>query len=152
MISTRTLGQIGRYAAVGVVSNGGCFIAYLLLTHNAVGPKVAMAVLSGMPPQEVVAVILGGEAARLKAIPGVGKKLAERIVLELKEKIQKIGVEATPSPGAPLVGGDEAESALQHLGYAQAEAREAVRRVRESSVAPLPLEALLREALRILAH
>ena len=42
LISTRTLGQIGRYAAVGVVSNGGCFIAYLLLTHNAVGPKVAM--------------------------------------------------------------------------------------------------------------
>ena len=123
-----------------------------LLSVSGVGPKVALAILSGMAPDEVVAAVESGEAPRLKMIPGVGKKLAERIVLELKEKILKLGIHPkTVSSGAPR-GGEEAESALQHLGYGEAESREAVRRVKEAAGVPLAIEALLREALRILAR
>ena len=124
----------------------------VLLSVSGVGPKVALSVLSAMSPDEFVAAVESGESPRLKTVPGVGKKLAERIVLELKEKIQRHGVRPRPAPGALPRGEDEAESALQHLGYGESEAREAVQRVRQRAGGPVVLETLLREALRILGR
>jgi Holliday junction DNA helicase RuvA len=126
-----------------------------LLSVSGVGPKVGLAILSGLAPEEIVRAVEAGDAPRLKSIPGVGRKLAERIVLELKERIGKVGVGVGGAKRLePLAGGGrEAESALVHLGYAPAEAREAVEHVqRQRGEAALPLETLLREALRILSQ
>ena len=124
-----------------------------LLSVSGVGPKVGLAILSGLPTEEVVRAVEAGDAPRLKSIPGVGRKLAERIVLELKERIGRVGagVVRRLEPLA-AAGGREAESALLHLGYAPAEAREAIEQVQRQGGGALPLETLLREALRILSQ
>ena len=127
-----------------------------LLSVSGVGPKVALAILSGLAPGDVARVVEAGDAPGLRAIPGVGRKLAERIVLELKEKIGKLGLGGVGGSSAmPRVAGDdEAHSALVNLGYAAAEARTAIDRARLEGGPgqPLPVEALLRGALRILAQ
>jgi holliday junction DNA helicase RuvA len=95
-----------------------------LLTVNGIGPKVALAVVSGSPATELRRAIALGDAARFQAIPGIGKKTAERIVLELKEKLAD-GADAlvtATATGAPpdLVARD----ALVELGYSVAEAEQ----------------------------
>ena len=126
-----------------------------LLSVSGVGPKVALAILSGLAPEEVARVIEAGDAAGLRAVPGVGRKLAERIVLELKDKIGKLSLAL---PAGVLVssrerGDDEAHSALVNLGYAPAEARTAIDRAREAHKGgPFPVEAILRDALRMLSR
>jgi holliday junction DNA helicase RuvA len=126
-----------------------------LLSVSGVGPKVALAILSGLPPEEVARVVEAGDAAGLRAIPGVGRKLAERIVLELKDRIGKLGLRLAVGTSAPAraLGDDEAHSALVNLGYAAAEARTAIDQARlEHPEAPLAVESVLRGALRILAR
>ena len=124
-----------------------------LLSVSGVGPKVALALLSGLTPREFARAVETGDSPRLKSVPGVGKKLAERLVLELKDKIAKLGVVSGSLAAPPPTGGEgEAESALVHLGYGAGEAREALDRVRAATPTPVPIEQLLREALRILAH
>jgi len=104
---------------------------------QAVGPKVALAVLSGGPPRELIATLAAGDAARLQVVPGIGKRTAERIVVELREKVgaagdlaEVLGVE--PSAGA--IAARRAPSArtlaregLRELGYTPAEADELLR-------------------------
>ena len=124
-----------------------------LLSVSGVGPKVALAMLSGLSPRDIARAVESADAARLKAIPGVGRKLAERIVLELKEKIGKLEISTGGESSGPMLAGEsEAESALLHLGYGVAEARLALERVRTSVPEAMPIERLLREALRILSH
>jgi holliday junction DNA helicase RuvA len=103
----------------------------MLLSVQAVGPKVALAVLSGGTPRELLAAIAGGDARRFQAVPGIGKRTAERILVELREKVA--GVEADAAPGAILAargGGLEigprelARDGLIELGYAPVEAEE----------------------------
>ena len=109
-----------------------------LLTVNGVGPKVALAIVSGSPPAELRRAIVLEDAARFQAIPGIGKKTAERIVLELKEKI---GLElAVAAPAADLTARD----ALVELGYSLADAEAALARVDRE----LPVEEQVREALK----
>lgn len=69
----------------------------LLISVSGVGPKVGLGVLSGMSPEQFVGVIINGDATALTKLPGIGKKSAERLVLELKDKIQKLGVRADVS-------------------------------------------------------
>jgi Holliday junction DNA helicase RuvA len=118
-----------------------------LLTVNGVGPKVALAVVSGSSSAELRRAIVQGDHARFQAIPGIGKKTAERIVLELKEKIGEgvVPVEPSSSPGrAPHV---VARDALVELGYTIAEAEQAL-----ATVDPdLPAEERIRLALRTVA-
>jgi Holliday junction DNA helicase RuvA len=97
----------------------------MLLGVQSVGPKVALAVLSSAPTGELVALLAGGDAARLQSVPGVGKRTAQRIIVELRERIGA----ASTRGGAPVgVAAEEqdprglARQALLGLGYSQAEA------------------------------
>jgi holliday junction DNA helicase RuvA len=111
-----------------------------LLSVNGIGPKVALAVVSGSPAPELRRAIALGDAARFQAIPGIGKKTAQRVVLELKEKLGAEGVEV-PVPAAK----EEvlAREALLELGYSVSEAEKAL-----SDTDPeLPPEERVRQAL-----
>ena len=115
-----------------------------LLTVNGIGPKVALAVVSGSPPAELRRAIALGDAARFQVIPGIGKKTAERIVLELKEKLGGDGVAALPPAGVAAAGHAVARDALVELGYTPAEAERALAEVDPE----LPAEERVRLALR----
>ena len=108
-----------------------------LLGVNGVGPKVALAIVSGSRPDELRRAIVRADAARFQAIPGIGKKTAERIVLELKEKL---ALEVIASPAADLTARD----ALVELGYSIVDAERALADVDSS----LPVEEQVRVALR----
>jgi len=97
----------------------------MLLSVQAVGPKVALAVLSGGAPRELIAAIAGGDAPRFQAVPGIGKRTAERIIVELREKVA--GELAEEVSEATLAGGDAralARDGLVNLGYAPLEAEQ----------------------------
>jgi Holliday junction DNA helicase RuvA len=119
----------------------------MLTTVTGVGPKVALAICSSRPVTDLQLAIFQGDEGVLTAVSGVGKKLAARVVLELKEKVSAAG-----ASGAGGVGSAESEvvAALQALGYTASEAREAAR----GAVATLPvgasLEDRVKSALRVL--
>jgi holliday junction DNA helicase RuvA len=104
----------------------------MLLSVQAVGPKFALAVLSGGPPRELVAALAAGDAARLQAVPGIGKRTAERIIVELREKVGVIGDIADTlgvEPGAIAAARSAsprtlARAGLIELGYGPAEVEE----------------------------
>jgi Holliday junction DNA helicase RuvA len=112
-----------------------------LLTVAGIGPKVALAIVSGSPAADLRRAIVTQDAARFQAIPGVGKKTAERIVLELKEKLADEPVPLAAAGGSPHT---TARDALVELGYSLVEAEQAL-----AGVDPdLPAEERVREALR----
>jgi Holliday junction DNA helicase RuvA len=96
----------------------------LLLGVQSVGPKVALAVLGGGGPRELVAALAAGDVARLQAVPGIGKRTAERIVVELREKV---GIAEAPDAPITVTRGDDprrvAREGLLELGFAPAEAQ-----------------------------
>ena len=116
----------------------------MLLSVQSVGPKVALAVLSGGPPRELLAMLAAGDTARLQAVPGIGKRTAERIVVELREKVgatlpdNAIAVTRPDDPRAI------ARDGLIGLGYGAAEADELL----EGLVSDQP-EELIASALRM---
>jgi len=114
----------------------------MLLTVNGVGPKVALAIVSGSPAEQLRRAIAREDTARFQAIPGIGKKTAERIVLELKEKIGAGVTElsATPSGDSHVVARD----ALVELGYSIVDAERAL----ADTDPELPAEERVRLALR----
>ena len=127
---------------------------HLLISVSGVGPKLGINILSGMPATELASAILHGELARLTKIPGVGKKTAERLVLELKDRLRTSGLVngARPSRPPPSTSSDEVLlSALVNLGYRPAAAERTAETVRRNLGAAAPLEDLLREALRLIA-
>jgi Holliday junction DNA helicase RuvA len=112
---------------------------------KGLGPRTALVVLSGMPLDDLIAVIGKGDAARLQTIAGVGKKLGERIVVECREPAAALAGVATR--GRPAVNGgvlDEAVSALVNLGYRRPEAERAVEKTGRPNA---PLEEVIRAAL-----
>jgi len=124
---------------------------FLLLIErvSGIGPSIGISVLSGMPVEHFKTCVVNGDVAALTQIKGLGKKTAERIILELKDKIGVVASwEAASGDSVPSASVD-AESALIGLGYKQAEARKAVSAV--SKLKPgLSTEDLLRDALRML--
>jgi Holliday junction DNA helicase RuvA len=127
------------------------------LTVSGVGPKMAIAILSGLEPQDLIPALREGNVALLTHIPGVGKKTAERLVLELREKLEGMAAPASaaapkPAPASEFTGVDaDVLSALINLGYARPAAEAAVREVRKENPAA-DLEHLLRACLRTLAR
>jgi holliday junction DNA helicase RuvA len=129
-----------------------------LFTHltsvSQVGPKMALNVLSGLDVNELITALARGEVARLTKIHGVGKKTAERLVLELKEKVKLLepaaGSTAPARSAAAATASGDLVSALVNLGYKPAQAEAAAVSVVERLGEAAPLEALLREALKAL--
>ncbi|MFL5687310.1 MAG: Holliday junction branch migration protein RuvA [Chloroflexota bacterium] len=125
----------------------------LLLTVNGVGPKVALAIVGSRPTADLQLAIMTGDQAVLVSIPGIGKKLAERIIFELKEKVAAAGVAAVEPGAVGTRGGAETEvvAALQALGYSLAEARAASRTALADATIGGTLEERVKAALRSLA-
>ncbi len=123
----------------------------LLLTVTGVGPKVALAIVGSRPTADLQLAIMTGDQAVLVAIPGIGKKLAERVIFELKEKVAAAGVAASASDVGGI-GGAESEvvAALQALGYSSQEAREASRLALADPTIGGTLEDRVKAALRTL--
>jgi Holliday junction DNA helicase RuvA len=123
----------------------------LLLTVTGVGPKVALAIVGSRPTPDLQLAIMQQDHAVLVSIPGIGRKLAERIIFELKEKVAAAGVAAasTSVVGAPP-GEGEVVAALQALGYSLGEAREASRAAMRDLGAETTLEDRVKAALRTL--
>ena len=127
----------------------------MLISVSGIGPKLSVNILSGIGPQELLDAMARGDAVRLQAIPGVGKKTAERIALELKDRASQIlGREEIPLVAVPegedkrLI--DDSLSALLNLGYSQKLAGQAIEKAR-SVIKEMSIEGLIKEALRILA-
>ena len=138
-------------ALYGFVSSREKHLFELLISASGVGPSLALKILSGMSAEELVPAIRGGDLARLTKIPGVGRKTAERIVVELKDKLDTVVLEAAlPAPASPA--GIEADviSALVNLGYEARAAESAVSEAKRESNAS-NFEGLLRAALQSLS-
>jgi Holliday junction DNA helicase RuvA len=115
-----------------------------LLKISGVGPKVALSVLSGLSVEDLAAAVAAQDAARLTKVPGVGKKTAERLVLELRDRLP-MAVTVVRAGASPANG--DVTNALLGLGYNEREASAAVRQL----PADLPLTDAIRQALKLLA-
>jgi holliday junction DNA helicase RuvA len=122
-----------------------------LIAMNGVGPKLALAVLSGIEPAELIRAVRTQDVARLTAIPGIGKKTAERISFELKDRLPT-ALSATGQPAQPANPEDQLRtdllSALLNLGYQRLAAEKAIDKVTQGSAAGF--EQMLKETLRAL--
>ncbi|MGH8048965.1 MAG: Holliday junction branch migration protein RuvA [Chthoniobacterales bacterium] len=131
---------------------------YRLLVHHVtgVGPKLALAILSGMSVEHFKAAVVAGDTAAISKISGVGKKTAERVVLELKDKLgvaaewEAASAQNAPTPAETMM--HDAVLALITLGYKQVEAHKAVKRVMDDEGPAAESEVLVRQALKILTR
>jgi Holliday junction DNA helicase RuvA len=134
----------------------------ILRTVSGIGPKLALSILSGLRVDAICQAIVAGDIKRLVTLPGVGKRTAERICVELKEKVAHLSYGAVPAQRGDraVVAAEgsvmaDAVSALTNLGYPDAVARGALAAVRkrlgDEAFAELRIEVLLREALKTLA-
>jgi len=122
----------------------------LLIGVAGVGPRLAINILSGIEAPELLQALASGDVARLTRTPGVGKKTAERLVLELRERAGKLAASAPAPPEGPSAPKEDLVSALANLGYGRAEADKAAdRALRDGSSERF--EDLLRRALRVLS-
>ncbi len=122
----------------------------LLLSVSGIGPKLALAVLSSLPVGELCGALQSGDDSRLCKVPGIGRKTAARMVLELRDKVKAVMPDAGPS--AAVHGShhrDDAVSALVNLGYKRQEAEDAVEKTNREGI-DMPLQKLIRESLSLL--
>lgn len=128
----------------------------LLLSVSGIGPKSALGILSALPVSDLVSAIQSGDVEKLETVPGIGKKSAGRLVLELKDKLIKLHPALVPSDAQLLKGRDvefdDALSALTNLGYRTSDAKEALKAVQQLRPGPLTLQELIRESLKKLAR
>lgn len=123
----------------------------LLIGVSGVGPKAALSILSAYTPEALAMAILSGDEKALTVAPGIGKKIAQRVILELKDKLAKESgdFELPMKSGAPVAVGDgklsDAAAALAVLGYGPAEINVALKGV---DVAPLTVEEIIKAALK----
>lgn len=127
----------------------------LLIGVSGIGPKLAVNILSGITPEELKAALLNGNLARLIAIPGIGKKTAERMVLELKDKALKLQKEKPGLHVKPATTVDDiledAVSALLNLGYKRPQAEGALEKIKKDNP-DIDIEKMIKGALKILAR
>jgi holliday junction DNA helicase RuvA len=129
-----------------------------LIGVNGIGPKLALAVLSGIEPKEFVAAVQQADVTRLTRIPGVGRKTAERITLELRDRLPALvdapAAGATIEPDVHVSVRDDVISALVNLGYQRPAVEKAVERVlkAQDGESPAAFDDVLRQALRTLSR
>ena len=128
----------------------------LMISVSGIGPKVAMNILSGISSAELLEAISGGNLTKLIAIPGIGRKMAERLILELREKaIKKMAADQIPVTDAAQkrkdVMREDVLSALINLGYKPNAARDALDKVTRDAKEEPAMDQLLKKALKILA-
>jgi len=128
----------------------------LLMTVSGIGPKSALGILSALPVSDLVAAIQAGDVDKLETVPGIGRKSAGRLVLELKDKLTKLhpGLAAFSESTAPGQDKtfDDALSALTNLGYRAQDAKRALTQVKKSKPESISLQDLIRETLKDLAR
>ncbi|WP_375757885.1 Holliday junction branch migration protein RuvA [Corallococcus exercitus] len=154
-IRIRTVVREDAFELFGFLSPQEEELFQLLNSVSRIGPRMALGVMSGMEVGELIAALSRGETARLAKIHGVGKKTAERLVLELKEKVRNLhseGIARGTTPRAPVTSGNKADlvSALLNLGYKQPQAEKAADGVIERLGPDATFQALFREALKSL--
>jgi Holliday junction DNA helicase RuvA len=128
----------------------------LLLSVSGIGPKSALGILSALPVSDLVSAIQSADVEKLETVPGIGKKSAGRLVLELKDKLIKLHPALTPAAD-PMTrtkddAFDDALSALTNLGYRASDAKEALKAAQRSRSGPMSLQELIRESLKNLAR
>jgi len=128
----------------------------LMISVSGIGPKLAMNIMSGISAEELTHAVSKGDLNRLVRIPGVGKKMAERMILELRDKLIKLEPFATSVDESISYAGadatrEDALSALINLGYKSQAATDALDKTINECTEPLSLEALLKKTLKILA-
>jgi Holliday junction DNA helicase RuvA len=131
--------------------------AFVLLTSvSGVGPKLALSVLSALPVSNLVSAIRSGDVEKLTTVPGIGNKSASRLVLELKDKVEKLHPGLASATESPRQGQDatfdDALSALVNLGYRSQDAKEALKQVKKSNAESIVLKDMIRESLKELAR
>ncbi|MBN2429479.1 MAG: Holliday junction branch migration protein RuvA [Deltaproteobacteria bacterium] len=127
----------------------------LLISVSGVGPRLAVNILSNIAAAKLGNAIEEGDIQRLTAIPGIGKKTAERLVLELREKVKRLGLAGYPAgirkePFSPTQVLEDAVSALVNLGYKESQAKKALKAIEAAETASV--ETILKSALKILAQ
>jgi Holliday junction DNA helicase RuvA len=120
-----------------------------LVQVSGIGPKLAITILSGMPVADMVGAIRGGNVTRLTRIPGIGKKTAERMVLELRDKLEGFGEPVAAPATTPLE--KDVLSALVNLGYQQAAAERAMAKATHAAGNGADFDTLFREAISALS-
>jgi holliday junction DNA helicase RuvA len=128
----------------------------LMISVSGIGPKMSMNILSGISAQELLGAISGGNVGKLIRIPGVGKKMAERLILELKEKVvKKMMMEESTEVGLQNrlddIIAEDVLSALINLGYKNNIAKDALERALRSSEEKMEMDKLLKKTLKLLA-
>ena len=122
-----------------------------LITVSGVGPKLAIKMLSGLSPERTVQAIRAQDHAQLTRIPGVGKKLAERLVVELKDKLDDFAVAPAPHTGVQGPAVDDVLSALVNLGYQRPAAEKAIEQtVAKDKALTADFDGLFRGALKLI--
>jgi len=139
-----------RQALFGFASPEELGFFNLLLTVTGVGPKVALAIVGSRAVPDLQLAILQQDQAVLVSIPGIGRKLAERVIFELKEKVAAAGTAASVAGTGPMGGETEVIAALQALGYSASEAREASHAALTDRTIGGTLEDRVKAALRTL--
>lgn len=132
----------------GFLDRGEKALFVALLGVSGVGPRVAMNILSGMPTADLLDALARGDVARLVSLPGVGRKTAERLVVELQDRVGKLGGRAAEGVPRGQIESD-AVSALVNLGYRQADAEKAVRQSLPAAAGDVAT--LIRESLKRLS-
>ena len=125
-----------------------------LLRVGGIGPKIALSILSGIPHEELLSALSGKDTARLQKIPGVGKKTAERLAIELSDRLNQMKVYHAESRSASSTKESELESILSNLGYQRAEILRAVKTVKDkrSGIDGDSLETLVKYTLKELTQ
>jgi len=128
--------------------------AFVMLTSiSGVGGKLALSVLSTLSVPDLITAIQTDDGEKLSSVPGIGKKSASRIALELKDKVARLnpGSDLLTQPALPDQIQDDAASALVNLGYRPRDVKDAISKISRDHASPFPLDDLIREVLKLLS-
>ena len=124
-----------------------------IITVSKVGPKLALTILSGMPPADLMTAIDSNDVGKLSSIPGIGRKTAERLILEMRDKLAGLSLEFPPTEDFLTGNGlfDDALSALTNLGYKKNQAEQTLKKVCGKGEKESSLENIIKESLNLLS-